>query len=331
MKGRPNLHTEEEKESWLNFCACNCGQKCSQKFVHGHNGRGIPRSIEVRKVIGEKNRISLLGKKQSPETIKKRSLKLTGRKCTPEQNAAKSARLMGHSVSQETIEKIRIKNTGRKHSEEQNVAKSKRQTGVKRSPEFGQKMSLRMKGKPKTAEHRKNIGLSQLGKKHSAERNARKSARQMGHPTTVETRAKLSASNIGKHNRPHTEAEKINLSLSLLGKNKYIRTDKMRENMSIAHLGIIPSDESNLKRSASLKKTWSERGNEILDSMMNHKKWSRFPYIQKSGLIIQMRSSWEIKFAIYLDALNILWQYEPRGFLLSNGHRYFPDFLFARN
>lgn len=40
---------------------------------------------------------------------------------------------------------------------------------------------------------------------------------------------------------------------------------------------------------------------------------------------IRMRSSWEVKYAEWLDAQNITWSYEPT-FELSNGKLYTPDF-----
>lgn len=39
----------------------------------------------------------------------------------------------------------------------------------------------------------------------------------------------------------------------------------------------------------------------------------------------QMKSSWEVRYAEYLDAKNIGWTYEPK-FKLSNGYVYLPDF-----
>ena len=41
---------------------------------------------------------------------------------------------------------------------------------------------------------------------------------------------------------------------------------------------------------------------------------------------IEMRSKLESRIALFLDALNIKWEYEPKTFLLSNGHPYKPDF-----
>lgn len=41
---------------------------------------------------------------------------------------------------------------------------------------------------------------------------------------------------------------------------------------------------------------------------------------------INMKSKLESKIAMFLDVLNIKWQYEPKKFLLSNGTPYIPDF-----
>lgn len=41
---------------------------------------------------------------------------------------------------------------------------------------------------------------------------------------------------------------------------------------------------------------------------------------------ITMKSKLEAKFAYFLDALNIKFQYEPKTFILSNGVTYIPDF-----
>ena len=43
---------------------------------------------------------------------------------------------------------------------------------------------------------------------------------------------------------------------------------------------------------------------------------------------IRMRSSWELRFACWLDKQGIAWTYEPQ-FKLSSGHVYMPDFQLA--
>lgn len=40
----------------------------------------------------------------------------------------------------------------------------------------------------------------------------------------------------------------------------------------------------------------------------------------------RFRSRLEARWAVFLDALNVYWEYEPEGFRLSNGLYYLPDF-----
>ena len=42
---------------------------------------------------------------------------------------------------------------------------------------------------------------------------------------------------------------------------------------------------------------------------------------------VMFRSSWEMKYAQYLDSLDISWEYEPQTLLLNDGCGYTPDFL----
>lgn len=46
---------------------------------------------------------------------------------------------------------------------------------------------------------------------------------------------------------------------------------------------------------------------------------------------IRMDSKWEVGTAAYLDRQNIIWKYNERGFELSNGSHYFPDFFIYEN
>jgi hypothetical protein len=40
----------------------------------------------------------------------------------------------------------------------------------------------------------------------------------------------------------------------------------------------------------------------------------------------RFRSRLEARWAVFFDAMNIQWEYEPEGFVLSNGEKYLPDF-----
>lgn len=190
-------------------------------------------SAETRKLIGEKNKISLLGKKQSPETIKKRAQKLTGQKRTPEQNAAQSIRSMGHYVSNETRKK----------------------------------------------EHDARVG---------------------------KTMSEISRQLIGAASKSRWEDPKFKTKTSANMQGK-IRSDATKALMS---------------------STWKEILSDPIEvqKRMKNSGVKHLIYVMKNGDVVKMRSGWEVKFAAYLDSLNILWLYEPSGFMLSSGHQYFPDF-----
>lgn len=104
----------------------------------------------------------------------------------------------------------------------------------------------------------------------------------------------------------------------------HIRGTHINSGRSAWNKGLSPSDETIVKISAALM--GHPVSAETIAKIMKNSGKRRFAYISGNGIIIKMRSSWETKYAAFLDSLNIVWQYEPRGFLLSSGHRYFPDF-----
>jgi hypothetical protein len=73
------------------------------------------------------------------------------------------------------------------------------------------------------------------------------------------------------------------------------------------------------KHSASLVKGFLE--GRVKPPLISATKGGYYP-----GTKIYMRSTWERNFARILDHLKLKWQYEPRGFMLSNLHAYLPDF-----
>ena len=56
----------------------------------------------------------------------------------------------------------------------------------------------------------------------------------------------------------------------------------------------------------------------------NKKYKGKHKYVGSNGML-SMRSTWEVRYAIWLDGQNIGWNYEPT-FELSNGKMYTPDF-----
>ena len=45
----------------------------------------------------------------------------------------------------------------------------------------------------------------------------------------------------------------------------------------------------------------------------------------------RFRSRLEARWAVFFDAINLEWEYEPEGFELPGGERYLPDFRIGRN
>lgn len=62
----------------------------------------------------------------------------------------------------------------------------------------------------------------------------------------------------------------------------------------------------------------------VAAASQNKNYLSKHDYNGKNGLIV-MKSSWEVKYAVYLDLIGKSWVYEPL-FKLSNGYAYLPDF-----
>ena len=89
-------------------------------------------------------------------------------------------------------------------------------------------------------------------------------------------------------------------------------------------LDRVTPPEERLKKSEANKKFWKIHPDFTITKNNGKKKFS---YIGENEEIYHMRSTWEIKYANYLDSKNILWQYESKQFHLSNGKRYCPDFF----
>lgn len=91
--------------------------KAEYNIANGGKGLGSI-SEDTKKKIGDANKISLLGKRQSKETIRKRVEKNTGKKRSEESKKKTSDNLMGHSVTEETKIKMSETHKGKKLSEE---------------------------------------------------------------------------------------------------------------------------------------------------------------------------------------------------------------------
>ena len=57
---------------------------------------------------------------------------------------------------------------------------------------------------------------------------------------------------------------------------------------------------------------------------------TRFIYRSKAGSVIYMKSSWEVRYANWLDSQKLKWYYEPLAVPTGYGHYYFPDFFLPK-
>lgn len=132
---------------------------------------------------------------------------------------------------------------------------------------------------------------------------------------TSETIENISKSGIGR--KPSQETiEK--LRIAALG-NKYGLGNK-------STLGMKQSEKTKKQRKITRQKTYEQYGDAIMAKRMVHSGHKKFSYFSMNGFIVKMRSNWEIQYAQFLDSLNIIWKYEPKGFKLSTEKFYFPDF-----
>jgi hypothetical protein len=179
----------------------------------GHMFKGSM-SESTKKKIGEANKISLKGLKQSNETIEKRTKKLKGR----------PSKLKGIKQSKESIKKRTASNTGKKRTEEQK-----------------QRMKLAQQNrKPLLKAQRSRMSESHKGLKHSnetkkkiSEKNKRKKPWNIGISPSVETRLKISNSEKGKIISKET---RIKMSIAAKGKPK---SEEHKKKCRIANLGNV--------------------------------------------------------------------------------------------
>lgn len=107
-------------------------------------------------------------------------------------------------------------------------------------------------------------------------------------------------------------------SQAMLGKK---RPAEFAAKISMAHKGKRKTLEHRLKLSESKK---GDKHPNFGKRMIHGK---RIWHLQSNGSWVAMRSNWEIAYASYLDKNGIIWEYEPKTFMLSDGSAYTPDFL----
>jgi len=158
-----------------------------------------------------------------------------------------------------------------------------------------------LSGRAKSAEHRKKLSEALKGKVKGKDNS------NYGNRYTEETKKKIS-NKIREFYRKNPTYK----SKGFTGKK---HTDKTKAVMSKRRKGI--------KKSIEFKKKVSGKNSYRYGKPPAHGKgeW----YIRKDKTKIWMRSSYEIKFAKWLDRKNLTWQYEPKRFYLKD-RTYAPDF-----
>jgi hypothetical protein len=95
-------------------------------------------------------------------------------------------------------------------------------------------------------------------------------------------------------------------------------------------LQIVDAYQNNGTNSVILANKYNVCVPTILNALRRHNvnitKYPKYVYKTKNGKSLNLRSSYEVAFAKYLDSKDVYWEYEPKTFKLSSGKRYTPDF-----
>lgn len=170
-------------------------------------------SESTKRKIGEANKKSLKGKKQSPKIIEKRANKLKGR----------ISKLKGKKRNPEAVINAANSNRGKKRTNIQRKRMSKSQQNRKpMSQEAKEKIRVSKQYKKLSDNHRKNISESLKGRTasnkgipHSQETKNKISNTEKGKKTSEDTKRKMSIASKGK---PKTPMHKQKCRKARLGK-----------------------------------------------------------------------------------------------------------------
>ena len=174
----------------LKLCECGCGgevTKPGNRFISGHNRRGVKLDDDLKKRIGESESRFYEENSVSDETREK--LRIAG---------------LGRKVSEETREKLRIAKLGKKASDEARENMRIAQLGHKVSDEARENMGIAKLGNKNALGHevseeaREKIRTAHLGRKHTDEACENMRIAQLGHEVSEKTREKISVGNLGK-------------------------------------------------------------------------------------------------------------------------------------
>lgn len=176
---------------------------------------------------------------------------------------------------------------------------------VSRRPEVRDKISEALLGRKKSQAHRDAISA---GRKVS----------EACYKASVENAKKASAANVGV---PRSTDFKKFMSKAI----KRARKLKKWTTWNKGTRGVQVAWNKGLT-----KKT-DKRVAVYAKSMVGHKVygWPRFEY-RRGRRFVEMRSSWEVVYAKYLDRNKLKWEYEPKAFFVGGGPwvgiTYRPDF-----
>lgn len=127
----------------------------------------------------------------SEETLRKRSVALTGKVRSAETKARMSAAATGRKMSPESIEKSRKANIGRVPTPEQRAARSALLKGRPQTPEVVAARTAKLVGKKRTPEFCAALSARQKGRKLSPEVIAKIAVANTGKKRTAEQKAKI--------------------------------------------------------------------------------------------------------------------------------------------
>ncbi len=175
---------------------------------------------------------------------------------------------------------------GKHHTEEW-----KQKRSGKNNFNYGKHPSEETKQK-RRENNKNNPNMGMKNKSHSEETKQKMKEIKLGKPRSEETKQKIKDNHVGMKNKSHSEETK----------------QKIRE----GNLGKIISEETRQKMRGKTPSHLVSRGkSSYYNSPLQDKVW--------------LRSSYELKFAQYLDENNISWLYEIQTFDLGNT-TYTPDF-----
>jgi len=174
---------------------------------------------------------------------------------------------------------------------------SKGKPQKKRSEETKQKISKVHKGKKLSEETKIKIGLESKKNWENPEFRELQFLSRIGRIQSEETKQKISESQKGVK-RPYM----VDYNKNRKPVNGWKHTEESKEKISKG----VSGDKNGMYGKLP--------------------KYNKESFYINNDVNIKMRSTWEVKFAYWLDENNKTWEYEKHTFKLPNGYTYTPDF-----